>query len=64
MEEYQINHTLPKEVLNALGISRRQTLENEIKNLLEGISDDKKNSQRAKGKKNSKRKPVKEQKDK
>ena len=37
--EYQINKGLAKEVLRALGKSRRVTLENEIKNLTEGIKD-------------------------
>ena len=41
-EEYKINQKLPKEVLKALGPSRRSTLENEIRSLSEGISDNKK----------------------
>ena len=41
-EEYQINIKLPKEVLKALGPSRRLTLENEIRALSEGINENKK----------------------
>ncbi len=41
-EEYQINIRLPKEVLKALGPSRRLTLENEIRGLSEDINDNKK----------------------
>ena len=41
-EEYQINKKLPKEVLEALGPSRRLTLENEIRALSEGINENKK----------------------
>ena len=40
--EYQINPSLPKEVLRALGESRRQTLEKEIENLSERIIENKK----------------------
>ena len=41
-EEYQINKNLTKEVLKALGPSRRLTLENEIRALSEGINENKK----------------------
>ena len=41
-EEYQINKNLTKEVLKALGPSRRLTLQNEIRALSEGINDNKK----------------------
>ena len=40
--EYQINPQLPKEVLRALGESRRQTIEKEIGRLSEGIIENKK----------------------
>ena len=41
-EEYQINKNLTKEVLKALGPSRRLTLQNEIRALSEGINENKK----------------------
>lgn len=41
-EEYQINKSLTKEVLKALGPNRRVTYENKIKAVSEGIYDDKK----------------------
>lgn len=44
-EEYQINIRLPKEVLKALGPSRRLTLENEIRGLSEGINNNKKTAE-------------------
>ena len=44
--EYQINPQLPKEVLRALGDSRRQTIQEEIKRLSGGIIENKKNCRR------------------
>ena len=41
--EYRVNPQLPKEVLRALGESRRQTIEKEIEILSEGINENKKN---------------------
>ena len=41
-EEYQINPQLPKEVLRALGDSHRQTIQEEIESLSEGIIENKK----------------------
>ena len=40
--EYRVNPQLPKEVLRALGESRRQTIETEIGSLSEGINENKK----------------------
>ena len=40
--EYRINPQLPKEVLRALGESRRKTIEKEIASLSEGIIENKK----------------------
>ena len=40
--KYQINPRLPKEVLRALGESRRETIQKEIRRLSEGIIDNKK----------------------
>ena len=40
--EYQVNPQLPKEVLRALGESRRQTIAEEIERLSEGIIENKK----------------------
>ena len=40
--EYRVNPQLPKEVLRALGESRRQTIEKEIERLSEGINENKK----------------------
>ena len=40
--EYRVNPQLPKEVLRALGESRRQTIEKEITRLSEGIFENKK----------------------
>ena len=40
--EYRINPKIPKEVLRALGQSRRQTIETEIQNLTQGIIRNKK----------------------
>ena len=40
--EYQINPQLPKEVLRALGESRRQTIEKEIGRVSEGVIENKK----------------------
>ena len=40
--EYRINQSLPKEVLRALGKSRRETIQKEIERLSEGIIDNKK----------------------
>ena len=40
--EYRVNPQLPKEVLRALGESRRQTIQEEIINLSEGIIENKK----------------------
>lgn len=40
--EYQINPSLTKEVRDALGISRRETLSNEIKNLSDLVHENKK----------------------
>ena len=40
--EYQINPQLPKEVLRALGVSRRQTIQVEIQRLSEDIIENKK----------------------
>ena len=41
-EKYQINKSLPKEVLRALGESRRETIQKEIENLSKGINENKK----------------------
>ena len=43
--EYRINQSLPKEVLRALGESRRETIHKEIERLSEGIIDNKKISE-------------------
>ena len=40
--EYRINPQLPKEVLRALGDRRRQTIQEEIERLSEGINKNKK----------------------
>ena len=40
--KYQINPRLPKEVLRALGESRRETIQKEIRRLSEGIIENKK----------------------
>ena len=40
--EYRINPSLPKEVLRALGESRRETIQKEIRRLSEGIIENKK----------------------
>jgi hypothetical protein len=40
-DEYRINPKIPKEIVNALGKSRRGTLEEEIKRLTDGINDNK-----------------------
>ena len=44
--EYQINPQLPKEVLRALGESRRQTIEKEIGRVSEGVIENKKIAER------------------
>ena len=44
--EYRVNPQLPKEVLRALGESRRQTIQEEIGKLSEGINENKKNCRR------------------
>ena len=46
--EYRVNPQLPKEVLRALGESRRQTIETEIERLSEGINENKKIAEKAK----------------
>ena len=43
--KYQINKSLPKEVLRALGESRRETIQKEIGRLSEGIIKNKKNAE-------------------
>ena len=43
--KYQINPKLPKEVLRALGEGRRQTIQQEIGRLSEGIIENKKNAE-------------------
>ena len=61
--EYQINPQLPKEVLRALGDSRRQTIQEEIKRLSGGIIENKKKLQKTQQKTKQKEiKPVKEHK--
>ena len=54
--EYRINPQLPKEVLRALGESRRQTIEKEIASLSEGIIENKKNCRRHNKRPNRKKK--------
>ena len=44
--EYRINPQLPKEVLRALGESRRQTIQKEIGRLSESVIENKKNCRR------------------
>ena len=44
--EYRINPSLPKEVLRALGESRREIIQKEIERLSEGIIENKKNCRR------------------
>ena len=44
--EYRVNPQLPKEVLRALGESRRQTIQEEIGRLSEGIIENNKNCRR------------------
>ena len=60
--EYRINPKLPKEVLRALGDSRRQTIHDEIERLSEGIIENKKIAEDTTKTKQKEIKPVKEHK--
>ena len=62
--EYRVNPQLPKEVLRALGESRRQTIETQIQNLTEGIFENKKITEDETKDPTERKKPMKEHKDK